>query len=682
MLDHPLSPPPLSADVRIVADGFDIFMNQDRVLCHRADAPAFYIGHGRPLVDMYRGNFDIDDRIDARLPLPHARVDHDGADCRVALAASRDGPPLIALTIAGGIITVRSLADGYNRFWLRLPATADERCWGGGEQMSYVDMRGRRFPLWTSEPGVGRDKTSTLTFQADAMGKAGGDYWNTNYPQPTFLSSRRYAVHLDTTAYCAFDFRDPAFHELEAWDIPARIELFAADTLAALVSRLSARFGRQPRLPDWAFSGAIVGLKDGANSFARLDGMLAAGAVVSGLWCEDWVGLRETSFGKRLFWDWMANEDRYPALRQRIAELHDRGIRFLGYVNPYLAVDGALYRDAAAAGYLARRVDSDAIYHVDFGEFDCGIVDFTLPAAADWFADVVIGGNMLDYGLSGWMADFGEYLPVDVRLANGVDGMLMHNAWPTIWAQVNADAIARRGRTGDALFFMRAGWTGVGAHCPLLWAGDQSVDFSRHDGIGTVIRGALSSGLVGNAYHHSDLGGYTSLFGNVRTPELLMRWSELSALSPVMRSHEGNRPTENLQLDGDPAVLRHFVRMTRIHAALAPYVATLCDTAVATGLPLQRPLFLDHEADPRAHAVETQYLYGADLLVAPVIAADRTRWSAYLPAGTDWVHVWAGTQHAGGHHVMVDAPLGRPPLFYRPDSAFAGLFRTLRDIPD
>ncbi|MGJ3627634.1 hypothetical protein AB5I41_12875 [Sphingomonas sp. MMS24-JH45] len=73
---------------------------------------------------------------------------------------------------------------------------------------------------------------------------------------------------------------------------------------------------------------------------------------------------------------------------------------------------------------------------------------------------------MLDIGLSGWMADFGEYLPTDVRLHDGTPGMLAHNAWPTIWAEVNARAIASRDRTGDALFFMRAGYTGVGRHCP------------------------------------------------------------------------------------------------------------------------------------------------------------------------------------------------------------------------
>lgn len=146
---------------------------------------------------------------------------------------------------------------------------------------------------------------------------------------------------------------------------------------------------------------------------------------------------------------------------------------------------------------------------------------------------------------------------------------------PTLWAEVNAKAVESRGKTGEALFFMRAGFTGVQAHCPLIWGGDQSVDFSRHDGLVTVICGALSSGLMGNAYHHSDIGGYTSLFGNVRTAELIMRWTEMAAFTPVMRTHEGNRPRDNLQIDQDEAVLAHFARMTSIYVALAPYLKSL-----------------------------------------------------------------------------------------------------------
>ena len=656
-----------------VPEGFDLAIGGTVVLRHRSAAPAFYLGRGRPDIQMYRGNFDIADRLDERLALRHAVVFGE----QIHLSTAEGQPPILTLTLVENHLALTAPDPTWNRLWLRIPAEPGEQLWGAGEQMSYFNLAGRRFPLWTSEPGVGRDKSTLLTLQADASAHAGGDYYHTNYPQPTFISSRHYALHLDTTAYTCFDFRDPAFHELEAWEIPARLGLFAAPTFAGIVMQLSSRFGRPPRLPDWAITGAILGLKDGLNSFTRMDAIIAAGAVIGGLWCEDWAGLRITSFGRRLFWDWRVSEQRYPNLRDKIRELAARGIRFLNYINPYLCVDGELYGEALAGNHLALRLDSDAPYLVDFGEFDCGVVDFTSPAAAAWFAERVIAKESLDLGVAGWMADFGEYLPIDVRLADGTDGMLAHNAWPVLWADVNARAVASRGKTGEVVFFMRAGFTGISRHCPLLWAGDQSVDFSRHDGIGTVLRGALSSGMLGNPYHHSDLGGYTSLFGNIRTPELMMRWAELCAFSPVMRSHEGNRPHENLQLDGDAEVLAHFIQMTRIHAALAPYVATLCDEAVATGLPLQRAMLLDYEEDPQCWPIETQFCYGRDLLVAPVLEAEARTWPVYLPAGPTWVHLWSGEHHEGGQQVMIDSPMGKPPVFYRADSPHAALFQSL-----
>ncbi|MDP8918044.1 MAG: alpha-glucosidase [Pseudomonadota bacterium] len=663
--------------IQTTSDGFDLVLDGRLILRHRSDNPCLFVGHGEARMDMYRGNFEIEDYVTERTPLGHAVV----SGSQIAFSAAPGQPVRLTLDVSGsdrdGIVAFSEADGAINRIWLRIAAETGEHVWGGGEQMSYFDMRGRRFPLWTSEPGVGRDKTTEITFKADVTGKSGGDYWNTNYPQPTYLSSRRYALHVETTAYSAFDFRQDAFHEIEIWAVPERIELTARPNFMALVEAMSERFGRQPPLPEWVYGGAILGLKDGARSFERLESIVAAGAKVSGLWCEDWVGLRHTSFGARLFWDWKANEDRYPALRQRMAELEDRGIRFLGYVNPYIAADGSLFHEADAAGYFAKDGAGKTAL-VDFGEFDCGVVDFTNPAAAEWFAERVIGQNMLDFGLSGWMADFGEYLPIDVHLANGIDAKLMHNAWPTLWAEVNARAVESRGKTGDILFFMRAGFTGVQKHCPLLWAGDQSVDFTRHDGLVTVISGALSSGLLGNAYHHSDIGGYTSLFGNVRTAELIMRWSEMAAFTPVMRSHEGNRPRDNLQIDQDPEVLSHFARMTQVYVHLVPYLKSLVDDASTRGLPVQRPLFLHFEEDARTYAIQDAYLYGPDLLVAPVWQAGKAEWTTYLPEGADWAHVWSGRRFAGGQEVTVESPLGQPPVFSRDGSRFAELFSGLR----
>ena len=664
-------------------NGFDLMLGQTLILRHRVDSPAFRIAKGNPTVTMVRGNFRHEDSPEDErvlryvVPLPSHQIglsDHPGGEAMIALncAPETDACP--------AVLTAHSLLDSFDRMQIDFVAKPDEHVWGGGEQMSYLALNGRRFPMWTSEPGVGREPGTPLTDLVSSDGSfAGGDYWTTNYPEPTFLSSRGYSAQILGGSYSELDFTDSRLHRLSMWQGNAALELRSATSPAELVQKLPHPSWEKQALPEWARRGAIVGLKDGANSFERLEKIIAAGAAVSGLWCEDWVGIRQTSFGRRLFWDWQWNAERYPELPKKIAELKARGIRFLGYVNPYLAVDGPQYAEASRLGYLALKLDSDEPYAVDFGEFDAGVVDFTNPDAAAWFSEEIIGKQMLDFGLDGWMADFGEYLPVDLRLHNG-DPMEEHNRWPVHWAKANADAVASRGRTGDALFFMRAGFTGVQQYCPLLWAGDQSVDFSRHDGIGTVITAALSAGLVGNAYSHSDVGGYTSLHGNVRTEELMQRWYEMAAFTPVMRTHEGNRPDDNLQIDSTPELLAGFVRWSQVHAALAPWVRHLCDEAVATGLPAQRALFLHYPQDRETFTIQDQYLYGADLMVAPVIEANAVAREVYLPDG-EWIHAWSGERFARGRH-SVAAPIGSPPVFWRKGSEFADLFASLVGIRD
>jgi alpha-glucosidase len=653
--------------------GFDLLLGGRCILSHRPDLPSVSLACGDPQVVMVRGNFRLSDQAVAAVPLSLCEMDMAG---RLVLA-SVDGTARCAVEVASGAsrLAVTALSP-HDRITLDFALDEDDVLWGGGEQMSYLALNGRKFPIWTSEPGVGREPGTPLTDQASADGSfAGGDYWTTNYPEPTVLCSAGWAISLANAEYAEVDATEAGRLRVHVWSGKVEIDLFAGAP-ADLTRQLGARFGERHSLPDWALGGAVVGLKQGAASFDRLEALIDAGAAVNGLWCEDWVGIRETSFGRRLFWDWQWNPKRYPDLPARIASLKARGIRFLGYVNPYLAVDGPLFPEAAAQGFLARRLDSDAPYLVDFGEFDAGVVDFTNPAAAAWFAEEVIGKRMLDFGLDGWMADFGEYLPTDLRLFDG-DPMQEHNRWPVRWAEVNARAVASRGRTGDVLWFMRAGHTGVQAHCPLLWAGDQSVDFSRHDGIGTVITAALSSGLVGNAFSHSDVGGYTSLFGNVRTEELILRWYELGAFSPVFRTHEGNRPDDNLQIDSTPGLIAGFVRWSRIHAALAPYVRHLVAEARCTGLPAQRALFLHYPDDAETFTIQDQYLYGADVMVAPVIEAGAVMRRVYLPGeGQEtgvWRHIWSGHDYAPGWHDIA-APIGQPPVFYRPASAFASLF--------
>ncbi len=667
-------------EINYLKNGFSVVENGKVIFTHTEEAPAIFVGKGKEKMDIYRGNFDIEDYVIERYPLKIAKEENG----KILLSACPDSKPELELTAElkdnYAKIKIQSYDKALNRIWIRVSAEKEEFVWGCGEQMSYFNLRGRHFPLWTSEPGVGRDKTTEITFLSDKYNKAGGDYYHTNYPQPTFVSSRKYACNVNSTAYADFDFRNEAFHELQIWEIPESIEFFTADTFLGIIEQLSDRFGKQPKLPDWLYDGVILGLKGGEeNTFSRMENAINHDIPVAGVWSEDWAGVRETSFGTRNFWDWKWGKKRYPNLDKKIKELEKRGIRFLAYACPYLCTDGDLYPIAEERGYFAKNSKGETAL-VDFGEFYCGIVDFTNPEAAEWFKEEIIQKNMLDFGVRGWMADFGEYLPTDdVYLSNGIDAKIMHNAWPALWAEVNAKGVAERGLTDEVTFFMRAGGAGTQKYCPMLWAGDQSVDFSRHDGLVTVICGALSSGLLGNAYHHSDIGGYTSLFGNRRTKELFDRWVDMAVFTSMMRTHECNRPYENFQFDQDAGTMAHLARMTKIHRHLKPYLKALSEEASQKGYPVQRPLFVHFENDIKTYDMQTEYMFGPDMLVAPVWQKDVTEWQVYLPAGETWINIWNDQEICGGQSMTIDAPIGKPPVFFRKNSKWADLFKEVKN---
>ena len=139
---------------------------------------------------------------------------------------------------------------------------------------------------------------------------------------------------------------------------------------------------------------------------------------VCGIWAQDWEGINVTSSGSAWRWNW----EWHRALTrpdEAIRKLEAEGVRFLGYVNPYVAAGRSLFAEAAARGYLAKD-GKGADYLVDFGEFTAGIVDFTDPVAFAWYKGCVASRGTSSASASpGWMADFGKYLPTDAVLASG-----------------------------------------------------------------------------------------------------------------------------------------------------------------------------------------------------------------------------------------------------------------------
>jgi alpha-glucosidase (family GH31 glycosyl hydrolase) len=171
----------------------------------------------------------------------------------------------------------------------------------------------------------------------------------------------------------------------------------------------------------------------------------------------------------------------------------------------------------------------------------------------------------------------------------------------------------------------------------------------------------LNLGLSGLPFVTHDIAGFS---GGPSTKELYLRWTELGAFTPIMRTHDGNMKDMNWSWDKDQETIDHFRRCTKIHAALAPDFMTLATEASQTGAPILRHLMLEYPDDVEARQVSDQFLIGDSLLVAPVLEEGATSRSVYLPAGT-WFDVWTGQSQEGGKRVMVDAPIGKPPVFSR-----------------
>ena len=669
--------------------GFEAGIRDTVLVEHTIEKPFLRAGFGEGKFDMFRGNFRITEDAVHMTALSSFRLlslSEEGAE--LAFVGAEIPPITVAFSVEAGRLALGfSMAPAArgkipNRFAISLPSSAKDRVYGCGEQFSRLDLKGWNFPLWTSEQGVGRNKETEITRLADKDGGGGGDYYWTFFPQTSFISSSGRWYSLDTTAYAEFDFRAAESHKLYCWALPRKLVAGAASTIRDLVSDLSSYYGRQGSLPSWCHEGVILGIQGGTSvCLQKLAAARAAKVEVAGIWAQDWQGINRTSFGQRLRWNWEWDSGRYPGLQQEIARLKRDGIRFLGYINPYVGAGMSLFQEAAERGFLAKD-GGGSDYLVDFGEFFAGIVDFTNPAAFAWYKGI-IKRNLIGFGLSGWMADFGEYLPTDAVLFDGSGAEVRHNEWPALWARCNREAVDEAEReglvsAGEIVYFMRAGAAGSQKFCPLMWAGDQNVDWSEDDGLPSVIPAALSLGMSGHGLHHSDIGGYTTLYGMRRSKELFMRWAELAAFTSMMRSHEGNRPADNWQFDSDDETLAHLAGMSAFHATLAPYFASLERENAESGLPVMRPLFLHYEGDEEAWTIKDEYLLGEDLLVAPVMKEGAIDRLVHLPPGT-WTHLWSGRQYIADKNAAserIAAPLGQPPLFLREGSPWTALFHS------
>lgn len=658
-------------------DNFHIFYKNREILSHSSKAPAVAVGRGK---GRYKFNYGLFKIKDSQLKLYSPKMwSTELSEDRLISIILEDRVRIVFKIVSEGVIPkdhlridIESLNASDNRIVLNLSSHQDQAIYGCGEQYTHLNMKGRNVPIWVMEPGLGRGK-DLISLMAEVQKGYAGRWYTSYVSQPTYLSTSGRFVHSDSTAYTEFDFRTGNKETLTVWEGKASFHLGEEEDPAALLEGLTSYLGRQPALPDWIYSGMILGIQGGREeTSSKLQDARDAGVKVSAIWCQDWEGIRMTSFGKQLFWNWKASEELYGDLKEYIRTLEKEGIHYLGYINPFLALEGDLYQEAREKNYCIKNSQGED-YYVTITTFPAAMVDLSNPEAAVWIKEV-IKKYMIGVGLKGWMADFGEYIPADAVIHSGESAETYHNRYTVEWARINREACQEAG-TSDMFVFMRSAYSGSAPSAVSLWNGDQLVNWSRHQGFPTIIPGSLSLGYSGYGNVHSDLGGYTTIAYIKRSKELFLRWCEASAFSPVMRTHEGNRPYKGWLFNSDEESLKHLAGFTRLFKSLAPYHKEVCREYGETGLPQMRHGWLVYPDDKIFRTLQYQYFYGNDLLVAPVLKKGQKKQRVYIPDAS-WINVWTGVSVQAGWHTA-EAPIGRPPVYYRSGSDFEDLLRSI-----
>ena len=625
---------------------------------------AMYLGIGDSEYLMSHGSFKISESFRQRVRARAKKITVEGGIAKVYTNSGH-----ICISCENDRFKFTPVGYGrYNRMLIRIPSTANESVYGGGENFTEFNLHGKRLNVWVAEHinalQIGKKLAKQVIGIKNSTRKQALSQYETYYAQPTFISSRKYFYHSLTTARSIFDFNYKNEWNMIRTDEIAPFYIGFGEDFEALLTNLTEVLGRQPELPDWVYDGMILGVQGGTDTMlAKLKTARDAGIPVNGLWIQDWEGRRVTAVGKQLFWNWEWDKTLYPDLDKAIERLHGEGVRVLGYINPFLAVEKPLYKEASAKGYCVKNKAGED-YLVTITTFPAAMVDLTNPEAYAWIKGI-IKKNMIDFGLSGWMADFGEYLPTDCVLFSGEDAEKVHNTWPVRWAQVNREAVEESGKLGEVMFFTRAGFSGTPRYSTMMWCGDNHVDFSTDFGLPSVIPAMLNLSCCGFGLSHSDIGGYTSFFNLKRSEELYMRWCEMNAFSPLMRGHEGLNPDINAQFDAGRTVLAHGAKMVKIHTALAPYLKELTAQNAKSGVGAIRPLFFYYD-EPAAYEEAYEYLLGRDLLVAPVLKRGANSREVYLPQDR-WIHLESGKEYRGGRYT-VPAAIGEIPVFMRADA--------------
>lgn len=478
-----------------------------------------------------------------------------------------------------------------------------------------------------------------------------------NITMPLLVAPEGYGILVDDYAAAEMVASSPLQYASES-SSPLSYYFFAStEGMPGVAGRLADLTGRQALPPFWAlgYISSKYGYRTEAETLGVADTLRREGYPLDGMVLDlYWYG-KEQDMG-RLAWD----PGQWPGYRKMLADLKARGVNMVAISQPYVLRNGHgidNYKELASQGMFGKDSVGN-VREVTIWVGEGGMLDVSNPGTRAWLRARYKA--LTDSGLTGWWGDLGEpeVHPDGMFHYNGLTTRQYHNLYGNDWSQIIYDLFREEYPDTRLMTLMRGGTAGLQRFSVFPWSTDVSRSWG---GLEPQIRIMLNSGLSGLGYMSHDVGGFAVDPEHPVDPELYVRWCQLGLFSPVLRTH-AQQYAEPYKY---PQYKHILLPLVKERYRWLPYNYTLAADNARFGLPLVRPLGY-YDADPsRLDSVSDQFLWGRDVMVAPVMTQGATSRTVVFPEGV-WVDINnPANVYAGGTSAVVDAPLEVLPLFAR-----------------
>lgn len=480
-----------------------------------------------------------------------------------------------------------------------------EKLFGCGESFTEFNKRGQRVVLWVD------DSNGT---QNETMYK----------PIPFFLSNRGYGMFVHSSAPITIDFGRyfSGVNSIMLGDDELDLFLFIGQP-KDIIAEYTALTGRAPVPPLWSFGLWMSRCTYSTEAQVR---EVAAKLRQNRIPC-DVIHIDTGWFETDWRCDYQFSKTRFTDPAKMIADLKAQGFHVSLWQLPYFTPKNTLFNELVTKNLVVRDAKGNLPY-------EDAVLDFSNPATVEWYQSKL--AHLLRLGVGAIKVDFGEAAPLTGIYASGRTGFYEHNLYPLRYNNVVASIT--KTVTGENIIWARSAWAGSQRY-PVHWGGDAE---STDQGMAATLRGGLSLGLCGFTFWSHDVGGFTAR----PTDDLYLRWLAFGAFSSHMRCH-GIAPKEPWQYGQQ--TLNEARQIIELRYILMPYIYAQSVASAECGLPMLRALFIEFPDDPGAWCVDDEYMFGTDILVAPLLhEGERTR-AVYVPEGT-WVDYQTRKLYTNGWH--------------------------------